>query len=195
MKRLFKVLFLMCLVGTIFGAPLLYARVKYPASSAEDIDHADAAIVFGALVRDGRISPLHEERLRAAIDLLDRQVVQSIVVSNTRDAALRMALFLEDQGIPRTAIEIDDQAVKTPDTCRYEVSRGLERRVIFISQGFHIPRLSWLCEREGLSGQSLAAEAYRAADAGSLPFWRVAQIRLHRHLREAVLFWAALVGL
>jgi len=195
MKRFVKGLLLACLAVAVFFAPLLYAKWMYPATPPEEIAQADVALVFGALVRDGKISPLHEERLTAAIDLLERKKVAGIVVSNTREAALAMAGYLKDHGVRQAVIEIDDQAVKTPDTCVFEVNRRLNRRVIFVSQGFHIPRLSMLCSWDGLHGQALAAERYRALDAGQLPFWRVAQIRGGRHVREAALLWSALFGL
>lgn len=195
MKPILKFLLLTCLVCVIFFAPLVYAHGKYPPTNREDIIPADAALVFGALVRDDRITPLHAERLKAAIDLLERQLISTIVVSNSKHAASVMVMYLEDMGVSSTAIEIDSNADQTPDTCRNEVARNEPRTVILISQSFHIPRLSLQCEQEGVLGQSLAAEGYRASTANESARWRIVQIRLVRHAREAALIWAAILGL
>lgn len=190
-----KTFLLICLVGGTLFSPLAYARWKYPSSDSSKILQADVALVFGALVRDDEISPLHAERLNAAIDLYERQLVQKIVVSNTESAASAMAKYLENKGIPIIAIEVDGHANQTPDTCRNEIARNAPREVILISQGFHIPRLSTQCDWVGLTGQSLAAERYRAQTADEISRWRVVQIRAARQAREAALLWAALVGL
>ncbi len=195
MNWILKTFLLVCLVGSIFFSPLVYARWKFPSSDSAKLLQADAALVFGALVRDDEISPLHAERLNAAIDLFERQLVQKIVVSNSKGAASVMAKYLEDIGIPIIAIEVDGHANQTPDTCRNEVARKAPRTVILISQGFHIPRLSAQCHWEGLSGQSLAAERYRAVPSNEIARWRVIQIRTIRQAREAALLWAALLGL
>jgi len=193
-KWIFRTCVLVGILAAILFAPLFYARLKYPASAIEDLVPADVALVFGALVRDGKISPLHEERLTAAIDLLNTGIIPGIVVSNTQVAAETMARYLKDHGVRDSAIEVDGQAVQTPDTCSFEVARNTPRTVIFISQGFHIPRLSLQCDWEGLKGQSLPAENFRASNAGDQPIWQVVRIRSSRHLREAFLTWVAVLG-
>lgn len=195
MKWIFKTILLAISAIAIFFAPLFYAHIKYPSSDISTIEPADAALVFGALVRENRISPLHEERLKAAVDLLDRKLISTIVVSNTKHAAQIMAAYLEEMGVLPAKIEIDGTAVKTSDTCRTEQTRNAPRKVIFVSQGFHLPRLSIQCEMHGILGQSLPAERYRASGPNELSRWRIAQIRLMRHTREAALLWTALLGI
>lgn len=195
MKWILKTIILAGLLGAIFFAPLIYAHLKYPPSDKQNIVRADAALVFGALVHGDVVSPLHKERLNAAVDLFNRHLVTTIVVSNTQSAAAVMARYLEEMSVPRAAIEVDGHAAQTPDTCKYEFARNAPRSVILISQGFHIPRLSMQCKWEGILGQSLAAEGYRASDVIELTRWQIAQIRMRRHAREAALLWTALLGL
>ena len=181
--------------GLVFFAPLLWARALYPVTPVDELVPAQAALIFGAVVRDGSISPLHEERLRAGMDLLERDLVQTLVVSNTAEAATTMRAWLIAQGVPDRQIEVDPEADQTPDTCRYELRERGGRDVIFVSQSFHLPRLSMQCGWVGLAGQALAAETYRAAGPSGLSQWRVLQIRVKRHAREAGLLWAGFLGL
>ncbi len=183
----------LALTAVVF-APLVLARLNYPAPDIEEIAPADAALVFGALVRGGVISPLHAERLAAARALLEDGKVSRIVVSNAPQAAQEMAVHLVKAGVPAQLIEIDGTAIKTPDTCKAELARPKTRRVVFVSQSFHLPRISVHCARLGLLGQGLAAEAFGVPDGEALPLWRVAQIRIRRHLREAVLLWSVILG-
>ena len=46
----------------ILFAPTLWLRVTAGIVSAADVQPADAALIFGAMVRGGTISPLHKER-------------------------------------------------------------------------------------------------------------------------------------
>lgn len=189
-----KVVTALALVLAVFFAPLIKARITHPPTEIGQIAKADAALVFGALVRNGQISPLHAERLDAAIDLWRRQLVSRIVVSNAQQAALVMANYLKQAGVPDEVIEIDGHADQTPDTCRNEYARTDPRQVIFVSQGFHIPRLSMQCKWAGITGPALATEAYRAPGS-TLSTWETGLIRTKRHLREAALLWAATLGL
>lgn len=195
MNWILKTIILAGLLGAIFFAPLVYAHLKYPPLDRKNIARADAALVFGALVHGDVVSPLHKERLNAAVDLFNRNLVSTIVVSNTQYAAVVMARYLEEMSVPETAIEIDGNAAQTSDTCVNEFARNAPRSVILVSQGFHVPRLSMQCKWEGILGQSLAAEEYRAPGASKLTRLQITQIRMTRHAREAGLLWMALLGL
>lgn len=182
-------------VAALFFAPLALARLTYPPTSFDRIETADAALVFGARVRSGSISPLHAERLNAAKALYDAGKVERIVASNAPRAAQTMADYLVAAGIPEDAIEIDGTAIKTPDTCAAELTRQKARSVIFVSQSFHLPRLSYHCDRLGVTGQSFAAERFHKHPNTQLSLFRIAQIRVGRHAREAGLIWAVVLGL
>ena len=195
MKWIFRGLIVTALLGITLFAPLLYTHVKYAPTRQADLTAADAALVFGALVHDGNISPLHKERLDAAIDLLNKGLISTIVVSNTSQAANVMANYLQSAGIPENQIEIDGFAYKTSDTCQYEHARNTPRDVILISQSFHIPRLTMLCLQQGISAQTIAAEHYRPALPQQLSTWRIFQIRTRRHTREVILLWVHLLSL
>lgn len=191
MKR--TALFALAVIALFYG-PLIVAHLRISPVDPGAATVSDAAIVFGAIVQNGQISPLHRERLTAGRDLFDRGIVPTIVVSNTPHAVKVMRQHLTGHGVPPSAIEIDDQAQKTSDTCKREAATGQGRDVILISQRFHLARLAHHCAKEGVIGQLIAAEAYSTGPS-QLPFHRVAWIRLSRHSREAALLWASLLGI
>ena len=163
-----------------------------PTLDLQEAQPADAALVFGAVVRNGVISPLHAERLDAASALYERGIIPEIVVSNQQLAAKFMRDYLITKDVPEHAIRLDGRAERTPDTCRAEARRAQPRRVIMISQRFHLPRLALQCRNLGVQGQYLMADSSTRAPAS---FWTRLKVRSTRTAREAALIWAELLGL
>jgi vancomycin permeability regulator SanA len=185
------VLAIVLLVALLF-APLVYFVITTPIVDIENARPSDAALIFGALVSDGKISPLHEERLNAGQELLDEQIAGIVVVSNSARAAKIMQQYLVNQGVAPHQIIIDGKADKTPDTCRNEMSSNPQRSVIMISQRFHLPRVALQCRNIGITGQYLAADRFPRRSSG---LWTKIRVRTYRYSREAVLIWAELLGL
>jgi len=172
-------------------APSLWLRLVTPIITVQQATPAQAALIFGAVVRDGAISPLHAERLAAGKALLDREIVPTLVVSNTPRAADAMATYLTQQGVPRPAVRLDPQAERSPDTCASAQRDGLSD-VILVSQRFHLPRLKLHCARYGLSTQFVMADSADRAPASTPTKIRV---RTRRFLRETALIWGTLLRL
>lgn len=192
-------LLLLLLLGYgLFWAPWLVIAGVYHGKITREpglVPLSTAALVFGGLVTP--LQPLNEinrERLLAARELLWTHRVNSIVVSNTPRAANAMQEFLVDRQVPRSRIEVDGLAVKTPDTCRDElVIHPEKRRVVFVSHAYHLPRILFQCQRYGLAGTGFAADASGdiRQDLPALETWWIRTRRLHR---EAWLTWLALAG-
>ncbi len=180
------------LLAALLFAPLAYLMVTTPIVDIENARPADAALIFGALVSDGKISPLHEERLKAGQMLLDGQIVGIVIVSNSVHAAKIMERYLVNQGVARHQIQVDGAADKTPDTCRNELSSNPPRSVIMISQRFHLPRVALQCRNIGITGQYFAADRLPRRSAG---IWTKIRVRTYRYSREAVLICAEISGL
>lgn len=178
----------------LFWVPWLYYHVTTESVDLGSVSEADAAIVFGAIVRNGGISPLHEERLLSAKQLYDNNKIKIVVVSNSSRAAGIMSDYLVGQGVPEEAIEIDGRAEKTSETCVNEKAKGLERSVVLISQSFHLPRIAYHCAKAGITGQFFAAEKFHSGPRVDVPIWTKVRVRGLRYLREAALTWSVLIG-
>ncbi|WP_138466494.1 YdcF family protein [Poseidonocella sp. HB161398] len=178
-------------LAVVFG-PLLWLWLTVPVVTAEAARPADAALIFGALVRDGAISPLHAERLDTGAELYETGKAQVIVVSNAQRAAGIMKDYLLERGVPEARIEVDGAAQSTPDTCVTEAARDRPRSVQLVSQAYHLPRIALQCRRLGVRGQYVAAIRKEGDEGASL--WTKIRVRSSRHTREALLVWAELLG-
>lgn len=174
----------------IFMVPSLWLHATTPLIIPTNARPAQAALIFGAVVRDGAISPLQKERLDAGLALYRQGAVPRVVVSNTAHAAKVMATYLSSQGLPAEAISLDTQAERSPDTCA-EAARQELTRVIFVSQRFHLPRLRLHCRRYGLEAQYVMADSPQRAPVSVVTKM---QVRAGRFLRETVLIWGTMLG-
>lgn len=166
-------------------------------SSIEQLPNSDAVIIFGTLVNEsGDISPLLKERLDAGKAILEAGKAKTMVVSNTEAAASVMADYLFVSGIDNKLVEIDIQAEKTPDTCAYEKeSYPGNRKLIFVSQGFHLPRLLYQCKQLGVQGIAFPAEELATIDRSGYSILTKLQVRTGRYIREAGLTWLAFLNI
>jgi len=194
MRRLWGLLWA-CLAGLlVFWGPWLYLFATTEVEDFSTVQAADTAIVFGALVRNGAISPLHEERLLSAKRLVDEGAVDRVVVSNSARAASFMVDYMKSVGVEEGIIDIDGTAIKTSDTCDRESDVGEGRSVVLISQSFHLPRLVFQCGRVGVVGQNLAAEKVYGQPRVGVPLSTKLRVRGQRYFREAALTWTVIFG-
>ena len=186
--------FLYGLAGAVvlFFAPLVALHLLADIRTADTAKPAEATLIFGAIVRDGTISPLHQERLDTAIALWHAGKTQRLVVSNAPSAARSMQRYLVNNGVPAAIIEIDGGAERTPQTCGRERSITPPRPVIMVSQTFHLPRIYFQCWQLGMGGQLVTATPATRPPA---PLITKIRVRSKRHIREAALTWGAILGL
>jgi len=167
----------------------------HPQTDIKKLPIFDAVIVFGTLVEGKTVSPLLKERLDAALALYRNQKIKEIVVSNTPKAACIMHDYLIKHQVPASVIKLDIQANTTPDTCKYEkrlYPKG--RKLIFVSQGFHLPRINYQCKKMGLNAALFPAEILQKRISFFSSF-EVMHIRTGRYFREAGLTLLAVLHL
>lgn len=192
-RKTFTLLAILC---AIYWLPWvsIHLFVAPAPQSIEQLEKSDAVLVFGALVRNGKVSPLQHERLMAAKQLVDNGLVDKIVVSNEHSAARVMYEYLIQQKVQASRLEIDGGANKTPDTCRNEKATNKQRSLIFLSQNYHLSRLYYQCKRLGVKGQLFAADSLGIVDRTKTPWWVKLRVRSLRYGREAALTWIVIPG-
>lgn len=153
----------------------LYAdsRLYDPANSPS----GRVAIVFGAgLYRDGSPTPVLRDRVATAVDLYKFGKVEKLLMSgnfsrghNEPGAMRTHALGL---GIPEQDIILDNEGLRTYDTCyRARDIFGLDSAIL-VTQAFHLPRAIYTCNLLGVSATGVPADLrnYRRA---SQTFWNI----------------------
>jgi SanA protein len=134
------------------------------------------AIIFGAgLWRDGTATPVLYDRVATAVDLYHAGKVEKLLMSgdnrfvdyNEPGVMREVALSL---GVPVEDIVLDYAGRRTYDTCyRAKAIFGVTRAVL-VTQGFHLPRALYTCDRLGV--ESVGVQADR-----------------HIYRRTAMLYW------
>lgn len=201
MKKFKKILLIIAVTIAIYLLPLQIITLTTEHKIIRNINQlpkSDAIIIFGTVVRNNQVSPLLKERLEAGKEIynFNRKSTPKIVVSNEGFTTDTMAEYLHKENIPSNFIELDTQAAKTPDTCRYEKQQyPNNRKVIFVSQGFHLPRLIYQCKKVGVEGIAFPAENVNITKQSEYPFFTKVTVKTKRHFREAGLTWLAVLNI
>ncbi|MEE9303324.1 MAG: YdcF family protein [Thiotrichaceae bacterium] len=195
MKKGLKFLFWLLI---LFWLPLFLATVHtklyLTQTDVSQLDHADAVIIFGTLVRKGQISDLLKQRLETGIAIIRQGKADKIVVSNMAKASQIMKSYLLSQGIPENRIEMDTRAERTPDSCRYEIKQYPDnRKLIFVSQEYHLARIAYQCRKLKVEGMVFPANAIQITHSTDIPMLRKVYIRTQRHVRESALLWLSVL--
>jgi len=169
-KLLVPVLLLLALGLALLLAPLgLRAWVEQTYrdrvySQAAAVPAQPLAIVFGAgYLPSGRLSDALADRMEAAIALYQAGSVNKLLLTGDNrfenyNEPAAMAAYAEARGVPREDLVLDYAGRRTYDSCyRAGTIFGVERAVL-VTQGFHLPRALFTCDRLGLEVVGLAAD-------------------------------------
>jgi SanA protein len=184
----------------LFWLPFFFIKLTTQSkiiNSISQLPTSDAIIIFGANVTPQKTpTPILQERLDAGKTIFDANKGNKLVVSNAKLGADIMAQYLTEQNISPELIEIDPQADKTTDTCKYEKQQYPNaRKIIFVSQGYHLPRIIYQCQKIGVDGIGFPAENIESIDRSQYSLFTRLSIRTQRYAREAWLDWLAVLNI
>ena len=155
-----KVVFMLKFIVVPFLLLALLVAVRIYAYGSRVVDvKADAAIVLGAAVWGGEVSPVFRERINHAIELYRNGKVRKIIVTggqgNRRElteAAAARAYAIEN-GVPGGDILIEDKSHTTYENVlnakQLADANGL-KRVLIVSDPMHMRRAVTMAEDIGL---------------------------------------------
>jgi uncharacterized SAM-binding protein YcdF (DUF218 family) len=125
-------------------------------SHRDEAERADAIVVLGAAQYVGRPSPVLKARLDHAISLWRGQMAPRVIFTGgrgtgdtTSEAAVSRKYAIK-HGVPASAILIEDRGRTTSESMRAVAALGQAwgvRRVILVSDPFHMMRLGILARR------------------------------------------------
>jgi uncharacterized SAM-binding protein YcdF (DUF218 family) len=157
MRKLLR--WLTILVLGLFALWLIAALILVINGLKERVEPADVAVVLGNEVYlNGEPSRPLKARLDRAVELFRRHLFPQIVVSggietNGTDETLAMRQYLMRQGVPAEAILLDPRGADTMDTAEDTVALMNQhgwKRIIVISQYFHLPRCKLAFRKAGI---------------------------------------------
>lgn len=139
----------------------------------------DCILVLGAGLRsDGSPSDMLSDRLKRAVELYQRGVSDTLVLSGDRsgdsyDEVSAMAEFCVERGIPETAIVRDFFGYSTYESVHNTLAMGYDRFVV-VTQEYHLYRALYIAR--GMDAEAVGF----AAD------YRTYRGQVFREIREAV---------
>ena len=129
---------------------------------------ADAIVVLGAAQYNGRPSPVLKARLDHAAGLFRRQLAPRVVVTggvgagdSVSEAEVGRRYLLESAGLPDSAVASENAGRNTEASLRALArdSTTAGRRLILVSDGFHMLRLAIIARRLDLDAMGSPAPA------------------------------------
>lgn len=131
-----------------------------------ELEAPDCALVLGAGVRDdGSPSDVLKDRLDEALDLYRTGKVLRILVSGdhqhaTYDEPNTMRRYLEANGVPPAAIFMDHAGVDTYSSIWRAKHVFGAKRVVVVTQRFHLARAVWLARAMDMDAEGSAADRH-----------------------------------
>ena len=164
---------LILIILTVLGFLFIHARVhSYDhriIMKIEDLDTTNwprprVAIVFGASVySNGDLSPVLEDRVDTAIELYRAKKVDRILVSGDNrhpsyNEPKAMQEYLISHAVAPRDVVVDYGGRSTYETClRAREVFGL-KRVVLVTQRFHLPRALYIANQLGLDAVGMSGD-------------------------------------
>lgn len=148
------------LAAAVFGAWAAVLVAVVIVGNRDEAAPATAIVVLGAAQYEGRPSPVLRARLDHALDLYQRGLAPLIIVTggigvgDTTSEAQVSRRFLVQHGVPDSAVVMETHGLTTSQSLHAVaaiVSSLPGRRVILVSDPFHMLRLAILAHGLGLT--------------------------------------------
>lgn len=145
----------------------------YPA--AEAAPEVDAVIVPGASVyRSGKLSPVLRQRMEGALRYLaahkgTKLVLSGHAIPHGYSETTAMAEFARANAVPEKDILLDDKGRSTYVTLLNFRRASPLRRILIVSQDYHLPRALYIAGAMGFEASGLVVSG-DPSQAGSMPF-------------------------
>lgn len=187
--------------GLAFAALLLsgvgivtWLRI-WRAGCRERLERADAIVVFGAAVWPSGPSTTLRLRTLHGAELYRRGLAPRVVCSGGTSGATSepavMAALLREQGVPVSALVLDESGVTTRATLRSiaTLAAGTRQTILAVSSPYHVFRIVEEARRHGII--ALAAPARRSGPArGARDALRLRLSDARQYAREVIAVWA-----
>ncbi len=175
-KRIRRFFLIIIALFFLAASPFLWrsAVQRYYQSSIYDVNNVrneQVAIVYGAAVRNGRLSTVLRDRMDTAIALYETGKVTKLLVSGgvtstNRNEPNAMMDYAIARGVAAEDIITDDAGDRTYDTC-YRARHVFQvDSAILVTQEFHLPRAIFTCNMLGVDAVGVRSDPrrYRAAE-------------------------------
>lgn len=133
---------------------------------AASLEKIDCVIVLGCMVyQDGTPSPMLRDRVLTGISLLEAGASDTLLVSGDHgredyNEVGAMKQFAIDRGIASERIFMDHAGFSTYDTMYRAKEVFLAKRVLIVTQSYHLPRALYVAKALGLDAWGVSADLH-----------------------------------
>lgn len=169
-----KPLLLMLLCFVVVGSGIVFginAYIKHKATerilsaeSAAKLQDVDCILVLGCLVKNsGEPSHMLEDRLRRSVELYQAGAAPKILMSGDHgrkdyNEVQAMKQYAIEQGVPSEDIFMDHAGFSTYDSCYRAKEIFTAKKIILVTQGYHIYRALYIAEELGLEVYGVSSD-------------------------------------
>ncbi len=164
----------------IVGAWVINAYVVVKGKSRtflapEDAPAVDAVIVPGASVyRSGKLSPVLRQRMEGALRYLAlhkgaKLILSGHAIPHGYSETTAMVEFARANAVPEKDIMVDDRGRSTYVTLLNFRRASPLRRILIVSQDYHLPRALYIAQAMGFEAAGLVVSE-DGAQSGAMPF-------------------------
>ncbi len=169
LKKLIIALIIVCVIGAAAVLiPDLTVRFSakdriITAEEASELEKTDCILVLGCGVYGETPSHMLEDRLLTGIGLYESGVSDRLLMSGDHgredyDEVNVMKTFATDRGIESSAVFMDHAGFSTYDSLYRAVHIFGVKRLVIVSQGYHLYRALYIAEKLGLEAYGVSAD-------------------------------------
>lgn len=180
LKAIYKVRYLIIILilsGIFYSLAVPFWIYKYGTNriyvDIADVEKTSVGIVFGASVlRNEDPSKVLRDRLSTAADLYSQGKIKAILVSGDNrtddynEPEVMYQYLINELGVPENRVYRDYAGLRTFDTCKRAIEIWSVDKAVLISQGYHLPRAIFICDKLGIESHGFSAtrEKYHNSD-------------------------------
>lgn len=171
-KRLFKIFIVLVIIGIVgicaafgiseFVKSSVSDRLITPETAAE-LSDIDCIIVLGCRVNGETPSPMLSDRLTRGVELYDMNAAPKLLMSGDHgrvsyDEVNAMKQFAIDRGVPSEDVFMDHAGFSTYETMYRAKEVFAAKRVIIVTQKYHLYRAVYIAEQLGLEAYGVDSD-------------------------------------
>ena len=171
-KRLFNIFIVLVIIGIVgicaafgiseFVKSSVSDRLITPEAAAE-LSDIDCIIVLGCRVNGETPSPMLSDRLIRGVELYDMNAAPKLLMSGDHgrvsyDEVNAMKQFAIDRGVPSEDVFMDHAGFSTYETMYRAKEVFAAKRVIIVTQKYHLYRAVYIAEQLGLEAYGVDSD-------------------------------------
>ena len=168
-RRIFLFVLVMCFLINFYMIHATAGRIRKAGELQNE--HFDCALVLGASIIDNKVpSIMLRDRLNVAIQANENGLTDTIIMSGDHrsddyNEPEVMKQYAISRGVPEEAIILDHEGTSTFNSIRYLQRNYGDRRVLIVTQKYHLYRALFIAEARGVDAYGLDAAVQRYSSA------------------------------